>query len=193
MADNDRSGLAAVLSEHRAELLRFVTARTGDAAEAEDLLQELWVKLSGNPPGPVANARSYLFRAVNNLVIDRVRQRTQAMRRDRSWLERDDEGPVTGERASLTLPADEALLVEEEAQVLRDAIGKLPDGARRALVAFRFEGIGQAEIAVRMGISRSGVEKHLSLAMKRLRQHLDDCGYFNPAPSCDEGSDRNDR
>ncbi len=186
MTDREQTGLAAVLSDNRADLLRFLAARTGDRSEAEDLLQELWLKLIDNPPGPVANARSYLFRAANNLAIDRARQRTHAMRRDRSWLEHDDAAPVVGERPAPTAAADEVLLAEEEARVLHQAVDGLPDGARRALVAFRFEGLSQGEIAARMGISRSGVEKHLALAMKRLRAHLANCGYFASTSSCDD-------
>ena len=59
----------------------------------------------------------------------------------------------------------------------------LPHGARRALLMYRFEGLGQAEIARVMGISRSGVEKHLAVAMRHLRQKLADCGFFVAAPS----------
>jgi RNA polymerase sigma-70 factor (ECF subfamily) len=50
-------------------------------------------------------------------------------------------------------------------------------------VLYRFEGRGQAEIAAMMGISRSGVEKHLALAMKHLRVSLADCGLFGVATS----------
>ena len=75
--------------------------------------------------------------------------------------------------------AEQELLEQEEVEVLRAAIATLPDGARRALLAYRFEGMAQGDIANMMGISRSGVEKHLALAMKHLRKHLDDCGYFD--------------
>jgi RNA polymerase sigma-70 factor (ECF subfamily) len=59
----------------------------------------------------------------------------------------------------------------------------LPEGARRALLLYRFDGLGQAEIAKVMGISRSGVEKHLAVAMRHLRQRLADCGFFDANPS----------
>jgi RNA polymerase sigma-70 factor (ECF subfamily) len=83
--------------------------------------------------------------------------------------------------------AETVLVAAEEADQVHRAIAALPDGARRALLAFRFEGLNQSDIAARMGISRSGVEKHLALAMKRLRQHLADCGYFDCVPSSGRG------
>ena len=86
-ARTDEAGLAALVSAHRADLRAFLSARCGDPAEADDLLQELWLKVAGLPSGPIANGRAYLFRVANNLVLDRVRARHRAMRRDRSWLD----------------------------------------------------------------------------------------------------------
>lgn len=178
------AGLAALLDAHRAELLRFLVARSGDPGEAEDLLQELWLKASLTRAGPVANGRAYLFRMANNLVLDRARERQRAMRRDREWLERDEAVPPAVEALADPAPAADAGLIEaEEADMLHQAIMSLPHGARRALVLYRFEGLGQAEIARVMQISRSGVEKHLAVAMRHLRQKLADCGFFAAAPS----------
>jgi RNA polymerase sigma-70 factor (ECF subfamily) len=178
------AGLAGLLEAHRRELLRFLTARSGDAHEAEDLLQELWLKAAHTPAGPVANGRAYLFRMANNLVLDRSRERQRAMRRDRDWLERDEIAPATIEtRADPSPGAEDGLIEAEEVEALHQAIASLPDGARRAVLLYRFEGLGQAEIAAVMGISRSGVEKHLALAMRHLRLKLADCGFFAPAPS----------
>ena len=55
----ESSGLVAVLQLHRGELLRFLAARCGDAAEAEDHLQELWLKAARYSNGPIADARAY--------------------------------------------------------------------------------------------------------------------------------------
>ena len=188
MADSDgiaaNGGLAGLVQLHRGELLRFLTARCGDPAEAEDLLQDLCLKAGRIAAGPIANGRTYLFKMANNLVVDRVRSRQRAMRRDRGWLERDgSSAAVVEERPDPAADAEANLLETEEAEILREAIRALPDGARRALLLYRFEGHGQSEIAAIMGISRSGVEKHLALAMRHLRQRLADCGYFEAAPS----------
>ena len=174
------SGLAAVYAASRAELLRFLSARCGDAAEAEDLLQDLWMKLEGANPGPVANARAYLFRMANNLVLDRRRGQHRAMTRDRAWI---GGGTAIEERPDPALLADDALARRQEAEILGRAISALPAGAQRALQLYRFEELDQGEVARIMGISRSGVEKHLALAMRQLRAALADCGYFGAAAS----------
>ena len=175
-------GLAALFSLHRGELLRFLAARCGDPAEAEDALHELWLKLDGAALGPVANGRAYLFRMANNLVLDRRRARHRAMARDRVWLG-DERAPEL--RPDPTPAADEAIGSAQEIAALRRAIDGLPAGAQRALKLYRFDGLGQSEIARLMGISRSGVEKHLALAMRHLRAALADCGMLGAAASLD--------
>lgn len=180
-----KGGLAALVHQHRAELLAFLTARCGQAGEAEDILQDMWLKLADTPTGPIQNPRSYLFRVANNQVLDRLRARHRAMRRDLAWI---DDGASKPEARADTAPlAEEVLLRAEEEGVLRRAIASLPPGARRALQLHRFDGHGQAEVAGIMGISRSGVEKHLATAMRHLRQALADCGYFEPAASGGQG------
>lgn len=185
-------GLATLLQIHRAELLRFLTARCGAADEAEDVLQDMWFRVTAQSSGPITNGRAYLFRVANNLVLDRSRARHRAMRRERLWLEAEDGGatPLPEERADPAELPEEKLVREQEEQALRGAIAALPDGARRALRLYRFEGLGHKEIAETLRISRSGVEKHLALAMKKLREALSDCGVFDAAASVGPGEQR---
>lgn len=184
------NGLALLLERHRPELLHFLAARCGSVEEAHDVMQDLWIKVTSQPTGPIDNGRAYLFRMANNLVLDRARARQRAMRRERSWLEAEHGGIALPpeDLRDPGEPADEAIARKQEAQVLRDAIAGLPEGAGRALRLYRFDGMGQQQIAQVMGISRSGVEKHLALAMKRLRAALADCGSFVAAASSRQGA-----
>jgi RNA polymerase sigma-70 factor (ECF subfamily) len=173
-------GLAGLYAQYRAELLRFLVARCGGSStDAEDLLHELWIKTTTQTVGPVTNGRAYLFRMANNLVLDQVRLRHRAMARDHNWLA--TEGYADGaaeERPDPSLPADEVLARQQESALLLQAIAALPPGAQRALRLHRLEGLGQTEVAQVMGISRSGVEKHLAVAMKHLRNSLRNCGAW---------------
>ncbi len=188
----EATGLAVLFAAHRGELARFLAARCGDAAEADDILQDMWLKLSTLNTGPIANGRAYLFRMANNLVLDARRGRGRSMARDRQWAYGDGE-PVTSaeDRPDNAEPADERMAREQEAEILHKAIASLPAGAQRALHLYRFEGLGQGEVAQAMGISRSGVEKHLAVAMKHLRNALSDCGLFEPVASSPQGAGRN--
>src|SRR5882724_7515566 len=82
---DDVQGLEALYHAYRADLLRFLVARTGDAAEADDILQDIWIKVRMPTGRPIANGRAYLYRIAHNLVIDRLRQRHRRMRRERLW------------------------------------------------------------------------------------------------------------
>lgn len=175
MADSADAGLAALLAAYRGELHRFLLARTGSAAEADDVLQDMWVKLADVPTGPIANGRAYLYRVANNLVLDRVRERARRAARDEAW-----HGVEYGESgAGQDTPdrrdnAETVLIAREEAARLASAIANLPEGARRAFRLHKIDGLSHAEVAARLGISRSGVEKHIALAMRHLRTALGD-------------------
>jgi len=166
-------GLERLYTQHRAQLLRFLRARTGDAAEAEDIVQELWLRLRTQHVGPVANGRAYLFQMANNLVLDRVRERQRRARRDRLWTEAVQlQAPAEGEAAAPGPAPEEALIEQEQQRQLAVLIAALPEGARRAFWMHKIEGCSHAEVARRLGISRSGVEKHIAVAMKHLRREL---------------------
>ncbi len=184
----DGSGLLVAFDSHRAQLLRFLAARCGNAQEADDLLQDLWIKTSSQPSGPVGNPRAYLFRMANNLVLDRRRAEQRAMRRDHAWLSEDGGGDDAPEDRPDPEPgADEELARKQEADLLIRAIAQLPPGAQRALRLHRLKGHSQGEVAEIMGISRSGVEKHLVVAMRRLKLSLIDCGLGPAAASSEQG------
>lgn len=146
-------------------------ARTGNPAEAEDLLQELWLRIRDATPGPVANGRAYLYRAAQNLVLDRLREARRREARDKDWSDTQAE-TVVGDRVDPGPPALESLIAREEVAALRAAIAQLPEGAGRAFRLHKLEGLPHAEVAARLGISRSGVEKHIAVAMAHLRRAL---------------------
>lgn len=188
-ASEPESGLHAVFAAERAALARFLRARCANPADADDMLQDLWVRIGTVAPGPVGNARAYLFRMANNLALDAQRSRQRAMARDRGWLAADGGGDGPTERQADPAPDAEAVLVrQQELTLLSQAIDALPPGAGRALRLHRIDGLPQAEVAQIMGISRSGVEKHLAVALRHLRDKLHflvnaDCGSDDPAAS----------
>lgn len=98
MSVDEDGSVETLYGLQRAELRRLLLARTGDAAEADDLLQELWLRVRQRPVGPVKSGRAYLFRMANNLVVDRLREKHRRMARDRrgarSWSEVGSRGEV---------------------------------------------------------------------------------------------------
>lgn len=160
---------------HRAELMRLLVARTGDRGEAEDLLQELWLKAQQQPAGPVANGRAYLFRMAQNLIVDRLRERQRRMERERRWSDAATDYASAGvDPVDRRKTAEDQIIDREEIDALMAAIAKLPQGARRVFELHKIEGLSHAEVARRLGISKSGVEKHMAVVMKHFRRALMD-------------------
>ncbi|MGW8204078.1 RNA polymerase sigma factor [Sphingomonas bisphenolicum] len=175
MSLDDHSGLETLYGIHRADLRRFLIARTGDAADADDVLQELWLKARNIQAGPIENGRAYLYRMAQNLVVDRLREKQRRMERERRWSDQATDFAVAGaEPSDRSQNAEEAILAREEVATLVSAIGNLPDGARKAFELHKIEGLSHADVATRLGISKSGVEKHMAVAMKYLRRALQD-------------------
>lgn len=169
--DSAGQGLEAVLLANRPALLRFLAAHgAGDAAE--DLLQELWLRLSERAVGPVGNPLSYLYRAANNLMIDRHRAERQARLRDKCWTETHG-----GEEAAPDPSAEDALISREELQRMNAALDALGERPAHCLRRFRLDGVAQKDIAMELGVSLSTVESDLRRAYAALlaaRRQSDD-------------------
>lgn len=173
MKTGDSQGLEAVYRGIGADLLRFLVARTGDSAEAEDLMQELWIKLQNPAAGPVAHGKAYLYRMAQNLIVDRLRERRRRQRREQAWYgERLGHEPGGIEPSDPGRNAEQEMLDREESAAIASAIANLPPGARRAFELHKLQGLSHADVAAELGISRSGVEKHMAVAIKSLRRTL---------------------
>jgi RNA polymerase sigma factor (sigma-70 family) len=157
------SGLEAVFLSNRDRLLAFLRAHgAGDAAE--DLLQELWLKIAAAPSGPIAQPLSYLYRAANNLMLDRYRSHQQATKRDHDWTEAATTVPGRSDD-----PSSERKLIAREqlrlAQAALDALGERPAAIFRR---HRIDGVGQRDIAAEFGVSLSTVESDLRRAYRAM-------------------------
>lgn len=158
-----RSGLEAVFLAQRAPLLRFLRARSGSQDVAEDLLQELWLRLDTLAVRPIAQPAAYLFQTANNLVVDAHRAEERRRRRDAVWSEL---------RADATRDADDTpsaervLLARERLRLVEARLAALPERTAEVFRLYRLDGVAQRDIAERLGISLSAVEKHLQRAYR---------------------------
>ena len=158
------AGLEAVFIENRDALLRFLRARAG-GDDAEDLLQELWLRVRAAPPGPVGEPLSYLMRAANNLVLDRHRGRVRAMRRDREWIGGAEASEVTVAEA----PDPERILIGRDSLARAgEVLASLGSRVDAIFRRYRLDGVPIDQVAREFGVSRSTVEKDLQKAYRAL-------------------------
>jgi RNA polymerase sigma-70 factor (ECF subfamily) len=154
-------GLEALLVENRAALIRYLRARQVSQEEAEDLLQELFVKLRTHPTGPIAGARAYLYRMAENLLTDRHRSESRRRGREEAWV-----SAQSGDTLDTydQPPPDRALIAREELVAVAAALAVLPARTVSIFRSYRIEGVTRKQIALDLGISVSAVEKHLQRA-----------------------------
>ncbi len=160
--------LQAVFLAHRDALLRFLRAR-GAGDNAEDILQDLWLKLSDVDDSNIASPLPYLYRAANNAMHDRYRKDERARQRDNEWS---DISRGTGEASDLPLP-DRALIANQQLAAVEERLGQEGPRVFRVFRRFRIDGIGQRQIAEEIGISLSAVEKDLQKAYRALVEWQD--------------------
>jgi RNA polymerase sigma factor (sigma-70 family) len=148
------TSIAAVLINQRGRIINFLRLRgAGDAAE--DVYQELWMRLAHREQDSIADPSSYVMRAANNLMLDRYRSNRQRELRDTAWGEL---------RATTEASAENRVIAQQQLQLIERAIEKLGTRPAQIFRRFRLDGIPQREIAAELSVSLSTVEADLRKA-----------------------------
>lgn len=167
MNDNVASDLTRVYLEKRESLLHYFTMRLNSRAAAEDLVQEMYVRLATADVGPIEHPVAFLYRLGTNLMLDRARQRRRAETRDDAWQDI-RHVRIGGEDIDNHPPADQVVADRQRLAKLLAALEDLPPQRRTAFRLHKLEGLSHAATAKAMGISLSAVEKHMSAALRQL-------------------------
>jgi RNA polymerase sigma factor (sigma-70 family) len=160
-----RTGLEEVFFENRDRLVRFLLARgAGDAAE--DLAQEIWLKISAGQTGPIASPLSYLYRVADSLMIDRFRSQRQAAKRDRVWSDVTS-GAIPG--VSDAPSPERQLAARDFVRLVAELLARLePPRVAEVFRRHRIDGVPQRQVAEEFGVSLSTVESDLRTAYRAL-------------------------
>ena len=164
----------------RDDLVRFFAIRMKSRAAAEDLIQDLYVRLSGLVVGePIDNPSAYLYRLASNLMLDRMRHDRRTLARDTAWRQTRTgaANPRTRDGAAGEDVADEAspeqtVWARQRLNQTVAAIASLPPRTRRAFELHKLGGLSQEETAQTLGVSRKTVEKQISAALRRVLAKL---------------------
>lgn len=166
MSDAARhSRLEEVVAQYRAPLLRFFRRRVGPGEDADDLVQDVFSRLAGRDLADIVNIQGYVFQVAANVLRDKARRASV-----RGIITRAPEGFDVEDEAGFS---PERILQSKEAlQMMIAAIYELPEQVRIVFSHYHFDGVAQVEIARRMGLSLSTVEKHMAKANAHLLYRL---------------------
>jgi RNA polymerase sigma-70 factor (sigma-E family) len=157
-----QADIAELFRARHVELVRLAALLVGDRATAEDVVQDVFVKVCARRERLTDNgvAVSYFRTAVVNTC--------RSVHRRRSVARRFGRGTEAALWAEPEPSAESAVLLAEDRRRLLRALGRLPSRQREALVLRYYQRLTEAEIAEAMGISRGTVKSTISRGLDAL-------------------------
>ena len=159
-----------LLKKYFKRILNFIYRHVGDKALAEDLTQEVFIRVYQNKIkySPKAQFKTWVYTIARNISINAIRKRKyNIISLDRTLNVDGEEIPVQVEDKKIPRP-DEALINSETSKALKKALQLLPERQRTVIVLYRYEGLSYREIGYIMKIT----EKAVKSLIKRGRENL---------------------
>ena len=171
----EEAAFDALVARHRTVVLNFYYRLTWDRDLAEDLAQEVFIRLflHRNKYEAVAKFTTYLYRIARNCWIDHLRK-TRQERKLKSLDAEDSEGSTlreTVEVRHVEAPSDGARK-EEYSDAVIAAIESLPEDHKLVFILSEVQGLRYAEVAEALGIPEGTVKSRMHNAVCRLRDKL---------------------
>jgi RNA polymerase sigma-70 factor (ECF subfamily) len=147
------------------ELVSFLSARLGSRQAAEDVAHDAYLRvLERTGSEQIEHPRAFLYRTALNLVVDRHRR--QLVRQAEPLDALDADSRLHSSELQHDLQLDQRLAL------MQKALDELSRPCRDSFLLRKIEGLSHQQIAERLGISRSLVEKHIVNAMKHCRVRM---------------------
>lgn len=167
VARGDQAALAELIRRHQQRLYHVAYRLLRDPLEAEDALQEVFLKVYQHAHSfePQAKVSSWLHRITANHCLNLLRRRHPQDSLDQ------DNAPEVLDPGATPL---QALEEQDLSRRLERLLDTLPENQRRALVLKRFAGLSYQEIGDEMGLSPQAVDGLLKRARQFLKKALND-------------------
>jgi RNA polymerase sigma factor (sigma-70 family) len=171
---NKVSNAALLLDEQMGELatplVRYLSKKVRNDEDANDLAQEAFLRMHKfQQSRRLDNARAFLFKTANNLVIDQMRR----ARVHDKYLSFEMLPEQSDEENDKYVPsAERTVSAEQELDQIYKVVDRMPEKVRRAFLMHRGKDLSYPEIASEMGVSTSMVEKYIIQALKILREEM---------------------
>lgn len=163
-----RDDALSIFLTQRPALVRYAVKLTGDRGEAEDLLQEAWLRFSATAASRrIEEPAGYLRRIIRNLVFDGRRRKGLEQR-----LFDGDANRVAETVASDEPSAQANAEAKHELAIVRGVIARMPERMRIAFEMHRFQGIKLVDIAAHLSISKSLAHELVVEGVERCKMAL---------------------
>jgi RNA polymerase sigma-70 factor (ECF subfamily) len=181
LAQGHDAALNSLMERHAERLFHYLIRQVRNDGDAADLAQEAFVRVyqNRNRFKPGAKFTTWLYTIATNLARDRFRWRA---RHPQVSLEAENEaaGGSLGEALSADEPGPgEQMQRAERAEAVRQAVARLPEDLRTALILFEYENQSHAEIAAVAGCTAKAVESRVARARQQLRAQLEKLPEFS--------------
>ncbi len=171
-AGNDAS-FEHLLQRYRTPLVNFLYRMVRDSATAEDLAQEVFLRLYRARHGYEASAKftTWLFRIATNLALNRIRDTRYRQMEISLDVRAEDDQPVM-ELPARELRVDQILIERARTVIIRRAVEALPEKQRIAVLLHKYEEMDYCEIAKVLECSEAALKSLLFRAYETLRVQL---------------------
>jgi RNA polymerase sigma-70 factor (ECF subfamily) len=170
--DGDGASFGVLLEKHRSSVVHFLYRMVQNAAVAEELAQEVFLRVyrSRGTYEPTAKFTTWLFRIATHLALNALRDNRNERLQDRI----DDDSPeMPSRQLSDSRPSVEQRMVyQAKLAEVRRAIAALPDKQRAAVLMHKYEEMEYSQIAKVLSCSESAVKSLLFRAYEALRARL---------------------
>lgn len=170
--EGDEDCFRDLLERHRNSLIGFLYRMVQDVASAEDLAQEVFLRIYRSRKSYEATARftTWMFRIATHVALNWLRNEKHTRRQESLDGHGSDAAPL--QWADRQPSAEQSLLAEVRLSEVRDAIGRLPGKQRAAVLMHKYEGMDYEQIASVLECSESAVKSLLFRAYESLRGQL---------------------
>jgi RNA polymerase sigma-70 factor, ECF subfamily len=171
----DQSAFDYLVQKYRRPLVSFMYRMARNSAAAEDLAQEVFLRVYRSRQTYEASAKftTWLYRIATNLAVNHARDtRHERPEVTVSLDEPDEETGTTLDVADGTITAEEALLRRERMLAIRSKVEALPERQKLAVIMHKYQQMDYKQIADVLKLSESATKSLLFRAYQTLREQL---------------------
>ena len=164
-------GTHRIWEQFSERLRKFILARVSNKHDAEDILQDVFLKVHRGIGGLKRRDRveSWIYQIARHAIVDHYRHR--GTRAETAELQSDL--PMARDE-----PDDGGLAIAELSRCIRPMIDALPETYRQAILLTEYQGFTQKRAAESLGVSLSGAKSRVQRAREKLKRSLQECCHL---------------